>query len=399
MSDELRTPLNTILGFAQVMSRDSSLDPGHQAHLEIINRSGQHLLTLINDVLEMARNEAGKLKLNNNDFDLFRLLDGLEEMLHLKAAEKHLKLIFERTVDVPQHIRADESKLRQVLINLLGNAIKFTQAGSVTLQVSVVPPSTLPVSSQTLYFKVEDTGLGIDPEEMKDLFKAFSQTRTGRQSHEGTGLGLAISHQFVRLMGGEITVSSQVGVGALFQFSIQVAVTDEPEVSCLQSLPDVIALTPNQPTYRILVVEDKGENSQLLVELLVPFGFEVREAKNGLDGLDIWADWSPHLILMDMQMPIMDGYEATRRIKATERGQATPVIAVTENAFEQNRSEITEVGCDDLISKPIQAKLLLAKLVGHLGVEFIYESDSAPEKSASVSPELTGEDLAMLSSE
>ncbi|MDJ0708599.1 MAG: PAS domain-containing protein [Leptolyngbyaceae cyanobacterium MO_188.B28] len=399
MSHELRTPLNAILGFAQVMSRDSTLDPGHQEHLDIINRSGQHLLALINDVLEMSRIEAGKLKLNNNDFDLFRLLDGLEEMLHLKAAEKHLKLIFERTEDVPQHIRADESKLRQVLINLLGNGIKFTQAGSVTLRVSVNPLAISRLASPTLHFEVEDTGPGIDPEEIKELFRAFSQTRTGRQSHEGTGLGLAISQKFVRLMGGEITVSSEVGVGALFKFSVQVALTNEPEVSCLQSLPDVIALAPNQLTYRILVVEDKGENSQLLVELLVPFGFEVREAKNGQDALDIWADWGPHLILMDMQMPIMDGYEATRRIKATDRGESTPVIAVTGNAFEQNRSEITEVGCDDLISKPIQAKLLLAKLVEHLGVEFIYESDSAPEKPASVSPELTGEDLAVLSSE
>ncbi|MCG8365062.1 MAG: PAS domain-containing protein [Pseudanabaenales cyanobacterium] len=402
MSHELRTPLNAILGFAQVMSRDSSLSLGNQEHLDIINRSGQHLLALINDVLEMSRIEAGKLKLNNNDLDLFRLLDGLEEMLHLKAAEKNLKLIFERAADVPQHITADESKLRQVLINLLGNGIKFTQAGSVTLRVSFTPnpaPQNPNPASQTLHFEVEDTGPGIAPEEIKDLFKAFSQTRTGRQSHEGTGLGLAISQKFVRLMGGEITVSSQVGEGALFRFSIQAALTDAPEASWTQSISEVIALAPNQPTYRILVVEDKGENSQLLVELLIPFGFQMREARNGQEALAMWADWSPHLILMDMQMPIMDGYEATKRIKATARGQATPVIAVTGNAFQQSRSEILAVGCDDLINKPIQAQFLLAKLVEHLGVEFIYESDLGSDKSASASLELTGEDLATLSSE
>lgn len=161
-------------------------------------------------------------------------------------------------------------------------------------------------------------------------------------------------------------------------------------------MPEVIAIAPNQPAYRILVVEDKGENSQLLVELLIPFGFEIREARNGQEALAVWADWSPHLILMDMQMPIMDGYEATRRIKATASGQATPVIAVTGNAFQQNRSAISAVGCDDLISKPIQAKLLLSKLVEHLGVEFIYESDPAADKSASVSSALSGEDLAIL---
>ena len=351
MSHELRTPLNAILGFTQVISRDPSLNPHHQESLGIINRSGEHLLALINDVLEMAKIEAGQITLNSRAFDLHRLLSNLQEMLRCRAEAKGLKLIFEDSPEVPQYVRTDEGKLRQVLINLLGNAIKFTQQGQVTLrlmtenQQSVVSnqqsvvgigsrgdgemgnasqPSTLCPLSATLsspfhilVFEIEDTGAGIELDQDEALFDAFVQTETGRQSQEGTGLGLAISRQFVRLMGGDIRVSSVLGRGTIFRFDIRVEpVQQTTDLATTPVHRKVIGLAPNQPVYRILVVEDNRLNRLALVKLLKSCGFQVQEASNGHDAIALWRSWRPDLIWMDIRMPRMDGCEATERIKA-----------------------------------------------------------------------------------
>ncbi|NHC36158.1 hybrid sensor histidine kinase/response regulator [Scytonema millei] len=377
MSHELRTPLNAILGFTQLMSRDRSLNAAQLENLDTINRSGEHLLTLINDVLSMAKIEAGRTILNENSFDLYELLDSLEEMLQLKAEAKGLQLIFERTPEVPQCVRADESKLRQVLINLLGNAIKFTQAGGAILRVRTKQDkqevSQLQPNNCILHFEVEDTGPGIAPSELERLFKPFVQTEAGRKSHEGTGLGLTISQQFVRLMGGEIAVSTTLGHGTIFSFEIPVSPTAVVEVPPRQHYRRVIGLAPDQPKYRILVVEDKWENRQLLVKMLESVGFEVREAENGEEGVAIWETWQPQLIWMDMRMPVMDGYEATRQIKAHLKGHATIIIALTASAFDEERAVVLSAGCNDFVRKPLREEVIWEKMMQYLGVRYIYE--------------------------
>ncbi|PIG95358.1 ATP-binding protein [Gloeocapsopsis sp. IPPAS B-1203] len=379
MSHELRTPLNAILGFTQLLSRTSPVNLAQRENLEIISRSGEHLLTLINDVLSMAKIEAGRTILNENSFDLYELLDSLEEMLKLKAESQGLQLVFERSPEVPQYIQADESKLRQVLINLLSNAVKFTQTGKVILRVRGVNSHyPLPITHYHLYFEVEDTGCGIAPAELTRLFKPFVQTKAGG-TREGTGLGLAISQQFVRLMGGEIAVQSIVGQGTVFSFEIQVSPA-QSEVEMRQQYQRAIALAPNQPQYRILVVEDKWENRQLLVKMLTSLGFEVREAENGQVGVALWQAWEPHLIWMDMRMPVMDGYEATKRIKTHLKGQATVIIALTASAFDEERSIILSTGCDDFVCKPFREEEIFEKIAKHLGVRYIYDPTPTEEE-------------------
>ncbi|MBW4495805.1 MAG: PAS domain S-box protein [Oscillatoria princeps RMCB-10] len=413
MSHELRTPLNAILGFTQVMARDSLLSAQHQEHLRIISRSGEHLLSLINDVLEMSKIEAGRLELCENDFDLFELLDTLEQMFKLKANSKGLQLTFNRDRDLPQYVLSDESKLRQVLINLLGNAIKFTQKGSVTLRVrlghsasgieqnnpSPMPNSQCPIpnSQYPIAFELSDTGPGIAPEEMDSLFEAFGQTEVGRNSQEGTGLGLPISRQFVRLMGGDITVSSTTGRGTTFTFDVRVGLAEVAKVQTRQPARRAIGLAPGQPPCRILVVEDRAESRQLLVGMLASLGFEVRSAVNGQEAIAVWSSWQPHLIWMDMRMPVMDGYEATKQIKAAGQGEDTVIIALTASAFEEERAIILQAGCDDFLRKPFREEVLLAKIAEHLGVEYVCEEGQpASPQQAAVPWELTPQDLAVM---
>jgi signal transduction histidine kinase len=385
MSHELRTPLNAILGFTQVMSGDSSISSDNRQYLDIISRSGQHLLKLINDVLDMSRIEAGRIKLEEKSFDLYRLLDDLELMLCLKAQEKELLLIFERSQQVPQYIIGDESKLRQVLLNLLGNALKFTQQGNIILRVKLAEKEESKIQNHvSLLFEVEDTGPGINSEEMELLFQAFMQTKNSHKSQGGAGLGLAISQKFVNLMGGDITVESLVDKGTIFRFNIQVGLAEASDLPEQSSRWRVIGLAPNQPVYRVLIVEDNWENSLLLVKLLSSLGFELKEAKNGLEAIALWETWNPDLILMDMRMPVMNGYEATRRIKATPKGQATVIIAVTSSAFEEDRSEILSIGCDDFVRKPFQEEIIFAKLAEHLGVRYLYEN--IPQLSSQIKP-------------
>lgn len=426
MSHELRTPLNAILGFSQVMSRDYSLSGEHQENLAIINRAGEHLLKLINDILEMSKIEAGKIRLNRSSFDLIHVLKNLEEMLHLRAASKNLELLFEYAQYIPKYIEADEKKLCQILLNLLGNAIKFTGTGRVTLRVRLGAGEQNPSYPPYLFFEVQDTGCGIAPQEIDLLFEAFEQTEIGRKSQQGTGLGLAISRKYVQLMGGDITVSSLPGVGSTFAFDVQIALTCPREIPTNQIKSQILALAPTEKAYRILVVDDSKESRLLLVKILTPLGFEVREATDGSEAIANWESWQPHLIFMDMRMPIMDGYEATRLIKAKQIGHGaastlrrfpklysvgeattvmgndafgastlqtrtptalaapcdfsevtqgcsnthTIIIALTASAFEEERQKILSIGCDDFIRKPFTQEVLLEKLSEHLGVKY-----------------------------
>lgn len=385
MSHELRTPLNAILGFSQLMHRSVNLNPEQQENLSIITRSGEHLLTLINQVLDLSKIEAGRLTLNEYNFDLYRLLDDLEDMFRLRAEDKYLQLLFERSPDVPQYVRTDEVKLRQILINLLNNAIKFTEAGGVSVRVGIgmsnvkrqTPNVKISNSLFSITFEVEDTGVGIAKEELGSLFEAFVQTRSGKASQEGTGLGLAIARKFVQLMGGDITVSSELGHGSLFKFAILASFVDSNDIPTKQPACRVVALEPNQPRYRILIVDDRWENRQLLLQLLHPLGFELQEASNGIEALQAWERWHPHLIWMDMRMPVMDGYEATQRIKTTTKGQATAVIALTASTLEEERAIILSAGCDDFVRKPFREADILDTIHKHLGVRYIYDEPTS----------------------
>jgi signal transduction histidine kinase/DNA-binding NarL/FixJ family response regulator len=403
MSHELRTPLNAILGFAQLLERDANMTLNQRENLEIINQSGEHLLGLINEVLDLSKIEAGRMRLHEGSFDLHRLLDGLEEMFRLRAERKGLLLRLERATDVPRYVWMDEGKLRQVLMNLLGNAVKFTEAGAVTLRVEAVPLGEQMAEGFHLIFEVEDTGPGIDAAELETLFVPFEQTTSGSQSQEGTGLGLAISRQYARLMDGDLSVTSPViapppsgGPGSLFRLEVPAAVAHASAVEVEGPERRVVGLAPGQPVRRVLIVEDNWANRRLLVQLLEPVGFEVREAVNGKEAVEMWEDWSPHLVLMDMRMPVMDGYEATRRIKATTKGQATVIVALTASALEEERAVILSEGCDAFVRKPFREAELFAVLSDLLGVRFEYEDRLAVLPSRASAPPREGPTIAAL---
>ena len=385
MSHELRTPLNAILGFTQLMNRDTLLSPDHQKYLEIINRSGEHLLALINDILEMSKIESGQIELNENSFNFHYLLDNLEKMLQLKAQFKDLTLTFERSPLIPEGIKTDENKLRQVLINLIGNAIKFTQKGNVNVYIDAITKANSPLAQ--IIFSVIDTGEGIAPNELDKLFKPFSQTLTGSKSKEGTGLGLAISQKFVQLMKGEITVNSVVGEGSQFTFDIQVEIVEASQTIETKPLEQrVIGLDSNQPTYRILIAEDKNTNRLLLVKLLTSLGFAVKETENGKQAVEVWQTWEPHLILMDMRMPVMNGYEATTKIRSNLKSKKTIIVALTASAFEEDKQLILSAGCDDFVRKPFQETQLLMIISKHLGVKYIYEQELTQKENINQHP-------------
>ncbi len=388
MSHELRTPLNAILGFAQLLERDATLSTVQRQYLGIINRSGEHLLALINDILEMSKIEAGRISLTRQSFDLYKLLDNLTEMLRLKADNKGLRLSCNRESDLPRQIVTDKGKLRQVLINLLGNAIKFTEAGEVLLTVQRQQATTS--GDARLQFAIADTGPGIAPEEMGQLFAAFKQTSTGARAKEGTGLGLSISQKFAQLLGGEINVDSTVGAGSTFYFSIDVDLAAEapPASERPAETTKIVRLAPGQPDYRLLIVEDREANRLVLARLLSNLGFSVREAANGQEALAIWEEWQPHLIWMDMRMPVMDGYEATREIRKQEESQAddrtpTRILALTASVFEEDRQAVLAAGCDDFVRKPFREAEILNKISDYLGVEYERSTPAAEPVLAS----------------
>lgn len=379
MSHELRTPLNVMLGFTQVLNRDSSLTLEQRESLQIISRSGHHLLALINDVLDLSKIEAGRLTLDESSFDLLHLLRSLRDMFNQKAESRGLQLYLEIASNVPRYVNSDPNKLRQVLINLLTNAIKFTHKGSVSLKVyrNNEPEKNL-IQLTGLVFAVSDTGVGIAPNEMNHIFDAFVQAQAGKVAPEGTGLGLAISRKFVQLMGGDITVSSILDEGSTFRFEIPVRLALASEITPTQYPRQVIGLAPGQPPYRILVADDQAENRQLLVKLFTPLGLEVQEAQNGEEAVILWQQWQPHLIWMDIRMPQMDGYEATRRIRSSIEGQATIIIALTAHVSSSDRTLALSAGCNDFISKPFQVETLFAKMAEYLGLRYVYAQNDQP---------------------
>ena len=394
MSHELRTPLNAILGLSRISANHSDISPDIAENLDIICRSGEHLLELINHVLDLSKLESGKMTLYENEFDLHALLDDLENMFRARANEKELKLHFVRKHDVPQFIKSDPRKIRQILINLMDNAIKFTKVGGLTIRVGVETENFYR-SETHLCFEIEDTGSGIASDELNDIFKEFTQTHTGKTSQVGTGLGLAICKKFIQLMRGDITVKSELGKGTTFIFYIIVKYVEV--VKNIRKNKHVVALAKGQPTYRILIADDQKDNRRLLVKLLSPFGFELREAGNGRDCITIWKEWQPQLIWMDIRMPEIDGYEATKMIRKLEKqrdncfrtmqsirkleqeNEKTTIIAITATAFEEDRAIAMSKGCDGFLRKPFQEEDIFKLLTRHLGVRFVYEEKPKKE--------------------
>ncbi|MEN8172343.1 MAG: PAS domain S-box protein [Chloroflexota bacterium] len=365
MSHELRTPMNAILGFTQILENDNNLTAHQRENLGIIGRSGDHLLNLISEVLEISKIEAGRMTLSLNHFDLYFLLDTVETMLQQRAGKKGLQLIIDHDIELPQFIYADEGKIRQILINLIGNAIKFTEKGTILLRTK-----SLDVKTGEIAFEVHDTGLGIEPSEREMLFEPFVQTSSGKKSKVGSGLGLSIAREYARLMGGDIVYSDELETGALFIFTAVVEKSDMSQISTHETRGRVLGLQPGQPVYRILVVEDNPDHRAVLLEILSIAGLETRFAEHGQEGVELSAGWKPDLIFMDIQMPIMDGYEAVKLIKTN---QEMPIIALTASAFEHERNAILGSGFDDLVIKPLRTEHILELLERHIAVEFIYE--------------------------
>ena len=392
MSHEIRTPLNAVLGYTQLMLRDPGLNQDTKENLSIISRSGEHLLNLINDLLDMSKIEAGRTELTLVTFNLSTLLDHLVAMFRLRAEAKGVR--FELLTDFhgSAYLLADEGKIRQVLINLVGNAIKFTVRGRIALHVSLADKSGQP----WLCVRVEDTGAGISAEDQVKLFEPFVQAKGELNTQQGTGLGLAISRKYARLMGGDITVTSLQGEGSIFLFELPVQRGDATAAVRAHAPRRVIGLHAGSEPPEILVVDDQLENRDSLMKLLRCVGFSVCGAENGEDALRFAEERQPGMILMDVHMPGMGGLEATRRIKASSRGKDTLIVALTASAMEDDRRMVAASGADDFLAKPCPEKELFEMLRLLLNVTYDYEESAVAENQVPA-PALSGERLMQLS--
>ena len=420
MSHEIRTPLNGILGYAQILLVDPNLTPKQREGLEIIQRSGQHLLSIINDILDLSKIEADKIELHLTDFNLPAFLDDLTAMIRIRADQKGLlfnyqpfdfqhdrpltpeELADETGRHWPFVVQGDEKRLRQVLINLLGNAVKFTESGSVMLKVGWAPEEEPDederigltahvakgepaISLRKIRFQVEDTGIGIPAGQLEAIFDPFQQAHISYSRAEGTGLGLTISRRLVQMMGGELYVESTVGEGSTFWFDIEMPLVRSAPVEEEYTLPSAFppALAFEGPPRKILIVDDRAENRTLLNDLLRSLGFETAEAENGQQAIEIAAKWRPDAILMDLLMPTMDGFEATRRIRQIPALKEVVIIAISASALEDEREKSLQVGCDAFIAKPVQTDRLLDQLGQHLGLTWVFAPTPEPVDRAS----------------
>jgi CheY-like chemotaxis protein len=383
MSHEIRTPMNAILGFSQILLKDPALAANHRQHLGTIARSGEHLLSLIDDILEMSKIEAGRTPLAPSTFNLRGLVTDLTSMFRLRAESKGLGFVVTVAPGAPAVLLADEKKLRQILINLLGNAIKFTDRGSVRCGVAVRQQAD---GVLRLTVDVEDTGPGVPAIDAERIFNAFEQTETGVGAG-GTGLGLAISRQFARLMGGDITVQTPVGRGSRFQLDVPVAVGSSGELTPVALRRRVVGIRSGLGPFHVLVVDDEPANRLLLVEMLRGVGFGTREATSGEEALTLATEWSPDAILMDVRMPGTSGLEAIRRLRALEPQRRVHIIAVSASAFEDDRGQALAVGASDFLGKPFRESELLEKLRAGLGIEYVYLAGTPREAAEPGGPD------------
>jgi PAS domain S-box-containing protein len=373
MSHELRTPMTAILGFTEMLGRDREATGDQREKLGIINRSGVHLLEMINDVLDLSKIEAGRTELEQEVVDLPLMLEDVGRMFELRAENAGLRFDLEFDSELAQYIKSDIGKLRQILINLLGNAVKFTDEGGVSLRARTLPIADDP-SAVILQLEVKDTGYGISPEMQAGIFDPFVQAGHSPAAAKGTGLGLAISKSFVEMMDGEISIDSTPDKGSLFRVKLPVALSEAAEVADVRLAgPAVLGLEPGQTAWRILVVEDNLDNRLLLSSLLLQVGFEMQEAENGERAVVLFEQWQPHFIWMDMRMPVMDGYEATGKIRSLPGGDKVKIIAITASALKEQYKGILEAGCDEVVRKPFKDHEIFECMARHLGTRYLYE--------------------------
>jgi signal transduction histidine kinase/DNA-binding response OmpR family regulator len=413
MSHELRSPLNGILGFTQIMQRDRLTTRSQQENLAVISRSGKQLLSVINDVLDLSKVEANRLNLEDDSFDFHRWLDSIAEIFKSQADDEKSPLLLLKDQSLPQYIRTDERRLHQVLINLIDYSLKFTQAGCVTLRVSSMVTSSSPITNtqkiasvnnqeqMNICFEVENTECSISSAELSALFDPWIKTERKRKFHEHSTLSLPISRKLARLMGGDVTVQSNSQQGVVFKLNIKAQAGIVEKVKIQPQTNRIIGLEPDKPNYRILVVDDSKTSRQIMLELLEPLGFEVQEAINGQEAVDVWLKWQPHMIWMDVRMPVMNGYEATEQIKSHPQTQRTSIVALTASTLEFERSLFQSAGCDDFVGKPFTESVIFDKIAQHLGVRYVYESPNSSTEIDDISNQnfkLTANSLQVMSS-
>lgn len=406
MSHELRTPLNAILGFSRLMLTAPDVKPEQTENLTIIIRSGEHLLHLLNNILDISKIEAGRVELEESCTNLHQMLHEIQSLLNVQAIERGLNFRLELAPDLPGKVITDAVKLRQIIINLAGNALKFTKQGEVLIRATLINSEQQAMLAQSidaynllwLCIEVKDTGPGIKEEEQQQLFVPFVQLAKHTQTGTGTGLGLAISRQFVELMHGKMTVHSQLGKGTTFCCEIPMRFVDIPTNNDDHHEKEqiVVGLAAASPHLRLLIAEDQTENRLLLHKLLAPLGMQIREATNGQEVLEQFAQWQPDLIFMDIRMPLLDGLVATRRIRAMANGSQVRIVALTAHALEEERREILRAGCDDFIRKPYKEQDIFAVIGKHLGVQFRYSSITPSTDTAIVGTTTSGLDALQL---
>ncbi len=380
MSHEIRTPMNAILGYSQLLHREPGITRQQKEFIEIVNRSGEHLMDLINDVLEMSKIESGRITLNPETFDFHSLLDDLEAMFQGRLDEKMIQLRVERVDDIPRILHADEGKIKQALINIIGNALKFTDQGQIVIRVYMErSEDENPPSQDNSYPKckisidVEDTGCGITPDEIEKVFNQFEQTESGKNRGVGTGLGMPISRRYARMMGGDITLTSELGEGSIFRLEFEAEIRNKSETEVHTSpTRRVERIAPDQKSLHVLVVDDRDTNRDLLARMLSNVGFTVREAEDGFKAIEIFKDWRPDMIFMDMVMPGIDGCETMKRIRSMETGVQIPILMVSASALVEDLNKAIEAGADGFIRKPFREEELYQEIERHAHVKFIY---------------------------
>jgi PAS domain S-box-containing protein len=377
MSHEIRTPMNAILGYAQLLQRDPATGPVQQAQLGVISKSGEHLLDLINDVLEMSRIEVGYRRVNREELDLERMVDEVERTSRARAEAKRLALTVTRDPEPLSPIVADGGKLRRVLVNLLSNAVKFTEHGAVAVRVRIVPGAA---PAARLVVEVEDTGKGIDALDVNELFRPFAQVKVGIHAHGGTGLGLAISREFARLMGGDIAVESRLGKGSTFRLEIPVEIghTRASEPTLRRGRVVSVAGAPGR--VRILLVDDDHQDRSWMRQLLAQVGFDVAAVDRGPEALVRLHDWRPLLVLVDVHDPA-HAHDTIRAFRAEPAGRRAAVVALVSGAADEEGVE--EAGADGVLRKPCREGELFDEIQKQLGIEYTY-GDPAPERSSNV---------------
>ncbi|MEH1959655.1 MAG: ATP-binding protein [Nostoc sp.] len=394
MSHELRTPLNGILGCAQILLRSQDLPEPQQYHVNIIEQCGSHLLTLINDILDLSKIEARKLELYPHDLHFPSFLQGIAEICQIRAEQKGILFVYESAINLPTGVHVDAKRLRQVLLNLLGNAIKFTDEGKVTFKVEVI--DQLPADGETVKYRirlsVEDTGIGITPAELGKIFLPFEQVGEKKRQTEGTGLGLAITRQLVQMMGSDIHLKSQIGQGSTFWFEIAIAEASQWVQSAMAASKRQIIGFEGRPR-TILMVDDRWENRTVITNLLQPLGFNVVEAINGKEGLEKAIALKPDLMITDLFMPEMDGFELIQHLRHTPDIADVKIIVSSASVFETDQNRSLEAGGDTFLNKPVQVDELLHQLEFNLGLAWIYQQSESEINSLAITSDRPSDKL------